>query len=526
MSTPILPLAVWPEGILQARFPANDNALRVEALNRGIISQSVTAQPASPADGDTYIIAATHTGAQWATFTPGDITIFKTGSWYAWAPTEGLVVNVSDAQYKFDGGIWTAMAGGSSFTGGALTSALDEAKGADIARAATTNIGTATGNLVHLTGTTTITGLGTVQAGTRRIVRFAGAGTLTHNATSLILPGAANITTAANDCAIFVSEGSGNWRCVAYSRANGTALVGSGGASLTNFTGSLNTATPNNTVNAARLLVTGGTADVDFVLQPKGLGSLIAQLPDGTNAGGDKRGLIAVDLQRSRTASDQVASGTGSTIPGGQNNKATGDNSFAMGVGVSATASQAFAVGDSAVASAANAVAVGFQTIADGEESMAMGRQSNTRGLSSAFAQAGKQEDASGDRQSRRVNLKGLSSSAGPISLSTGGSGTTQLNIPSDAVFSVEILVSAKQYGSAQAKAWKIVGAITNFAGTVALLGTPTVTVIGATGGASSWSVAMVADNTGKLCQVQATGAAATTIGWSAAVLSCEAVVP
>ena len=42
---------------------------------------------------------------------------------------------------------------------------------------------------------------------------------LTHNATSLILPGGANISTAAADTAIMVSEGSGNWRCLAYQRA-------------------------------------------------------------------------------------------------------------------------------------------------------------------------------------------------------------------------------------------------------------------------------------------------------------------
>lgn len=114
-----------------------------------------------------------------------------------------------------------------TFTGGALSSALNEAKGTNIASAGTTDIGAATGNLVHVTGTTTITALGTVQAGTRRVVVFDGILTLTHNGTSLILPTAANITTAAGDSAVFVSEGSGNWKCVNYERASGAALVGS-----------------------------------------------------------------------------------------------------------------------------------------------------------------------------------------------------------------------------------------------------------------------------------------------------------
>ena len=102
---------------------------------------------------------------------------------------------------------------------------LNENKGADIASGATTNIGAATGNFLDVTGTTTITALGTVKAGTRRTVQFDGALTLTHNATSLILPGGANITTAAGDVAEFRSLGAGNWLCSSYTRANGTVLV-------------------------------------------------------------------------------------------------------------------------------------------------------------------------------------------------------------------------------------------------------------------------------------------------------------
>lgn len=99
------------------------------------------------------------------------------------------------------------------------------AKGADIASATTTDIGAATGEFVDVTGTTTITGLGTIAAGIVRTIRFTGALTLTHNATSLILPGSANITTANGDVAQFRSLGSGNWKCVGYIKADGTAVV-------------------------------------------------------------------------------------------------------------------------------------------------------------------------------------------------------------------------------------------------------------------------------------------------------------
>lgn len=98
-------------------------------------------------------------------------------------------------------------------------------KGADIASATTTDLSTATGDYVDITGTTTITGLGTANSGVEKTVTFTGILTLTHNATSLILPGGANITTAAGDSAFFKSRGSGNWRCISYTKADGTAVV-------------------------------------------------------------------------------------------------------------------------------------------------------------------------------------------------------------------------------------------------------------------------------------------------------------
>ena len=89
----------------------------------------------------------------------------------------------------------------------------------DTASASTTDIGAVASNYVRITGTTTITALGTVSSGIWKFVRFAAALTLTHNSSTLILPGGANITTAAGDCGLFVSEGSGNWRCISYTKA-------------------------------------------------------------------------------------------------------------------------------------------------------------------------------------------------------------------------------------------------------------------------------------------------------------------
>jgi hypothetical protein len=114
--------------------------------------------------------------------------------------------------------------------------AVNEASGGDVASAATVSIGTAVGNDLRVTGTTTIIAFDVMQAGVKRTVRFAGALLLTHNATKLNLPTGANITTAAGDTAEFISLGSGNWYCSRFSRISGAALASMVAAPIYVFT--------------------------------------------------------------------------------------------------------------------------------------------------------------------------------------------------------------------------------------------------------------------------------------------------
>ena len=79
------------------------------------------------------------------------------------------------------------------------------------------------GALTHITGVTTITDVDLTPAndGAWAMVVFDGILTLTHNATTLMLPGGANITTAAGDRAIFVQDATDNVVCLMYQRAAG-----------------------------------------------------------------------------------------------------------------------------------------------------------------------------------------------------------------------------------------------------------------------------------------------------------------
>lgn len=95
-----------------------------------------------------------------------------------------------------------------------------------LASGATTDIGAQNTFAVEISGTTTITSFGTTYYGPR-FLRFTGALTLTHSST-LNLPTAANITTAAGDtCIAYPNQALSGWNVIAYQKASGAAIVSS-----------------------------------------------------------------------------------------------------------------------------------------------------------------------------------------------------------------------------------------------------------------------------------------------------------
>lgn len=95
----------------------------------------------------------------------------------------------------------------------------------DVASSATTDLGAQASDRIRITGATAITSFGTIGNGVSKKLRFGGSLVLTHNATSLILPGGANITTAAGDTAEVISLGGGNWVVFNYQKISGLAVV-------------------------------------------------------------------------------------------------------------------------------------------------------------------------------------------------------------------------------------------------------------------------------------------------------------
>jgi hypothetical protein len=215
-------------------------------VQASVKDKDLTAPPGSPAEGDCYIVAPSGTGA-WTGW-DNRIVRYIDGEWRSYLPGagsgEGWLTYVQDEEllYVFDGSAWVAAAGGggggtpattTDVLGGTDTSkavtpdalaALWE-KGSNVASAATISLGE--GGYFHITGTTTITDIdfATPKDGRTAILIFDGALTLTHNATTLILPGGANITTAAGDIAFVVQDSGDNVKVAAYLRASGKAIV-------------------------------------------------------------------------------------------------------------------------------------------------------------------------------------------------------------------------------------------------------------------------------------------------------------
>lgn len=284
---------IWrnPAKRLSSAYAARE-ASRVSARQALITGQAVVWRVATetntpwtdPEDRDRYLVGTTPTGA-WSAWA-GLIVERRNGQDVPSQPSVGDCAAIQDTHTVklYDGSTWAAATG--------LSGAIDWEAAVDVASATTTDIGAAASNLVRITGTTTIAGLGTAAAGVARWVRFAGALTLTHHATSLILPYGASITTEAGATALFVSEGSGNWRCYWYQPATSSAArtalgtLAKAGDSFLGASGvQINGVAPTALTNTAWHLNGADTTDIINLIDAYGAtGNYYIRRAGGTNA--------------------------------------------------------------------------------------------------------------------------------------------------------------------------------------------------------------------------------------------------
>jgi hypothetical protein len=209
-------------------------------------------------------ILSLSSAADTSNYMHGTVTSYNSG-------TGALVMNILDIGGSGTFGDWgiaisgtqgpigaTGPTGPTGTFGGTAASTADFLTGTTIASASTINLNTATGNRVHISGTTAITTV-TLTRGPRTLI-FDGILTLTHNTTTNNLPGAANITTAAGDRAIYESDGTTVY-CVSYIKASGLTSVVNGGTGAT-------------TLTANNVILGNGTSAVQFVA-PSTAGNLL-----------------------------------------------------------------------------------------------------------------------------------------------------------------------------------------------------------------------------------------------------------
>lgn len=87
----------------------NEAFLQLEGRAGKVKSRTTTAEPGSPAEGDSYIIPSGATGTSWATYTANDVAQYIGGAWQNATPNEGWRVWVDDEDIvvAFDGSTWS-----------------------------------------------------------------------------------------------------------------------------------------------------------------------------------------------------------------------------------------------------------------------------------------------------------------------------------------------------------------------------------------------------------------------------------
>lgn len=159
---------------------------------------------------------------------------------------------------------------------------------------------------------------------------------------------------------------------------NGNSIFGAGNivisTGLTNWTEAFNSGTQ----ATSSFTALNVAANVNAALVPKGTGAIVAQIPDGTVAGGNARGQYAVDLQIVRGNAAQIASGDFS-VNFGVNNTASGFTSSALGGNLNVASGKSVVVsGQQNTASDEFAVSFGYLNNASKKFSATLSGQSNS----------------------------------------------------------------------------------------------------------------------------------------------------
>ena len=308
--------------------------------------------------------------------------------------------------------------------------------------------------------------------------------------------------------------------------------VGTNGQALTANSGQptglkWTTIGPNTTTNDKAVARFNGTTGTPVPVQESGV--IIEDDGSVHYAGGNARGGQSVDLQQVRAANTQVASGANSVIGGGRDNTASAANSAVLsGNGnTSSNAEACVAGGTSNVASGVNSfVGGGVSNTAFGNSAGILAGYGAGANKAGEHAQAYGFFNQAGDAQTSILTARRQTTNATPANLFIDGA-SVRLVMDTNTTWTFSILLNARSSGGVSF-GMKAEGVIQNNGGTVAIVGSPTKTVLG-DGSGGTWGVAgaltIAADNVNFALDLQVTGAAATTILWMARITLVQLVL-
>ena len=303
--------------------------------------------------------------------------------------------------------------------------------------------------------------------------------------------------------------------------------------------------------NTAALEATEAESNIGIALITKGDGAISRDRADNTTTGGNWRGGYSVDFQKLRSSAYHVASGSRSAILNGGYNSVSGGSSAVCG-------------GDNNSVSGNNNLVSGFNHSIAGGYSVIGGRDNTSNNDVMHTAMFGAYNDAT-QGYGFTIGYKGKNRESGKLvfsganDLNTSGTASydhTQTELYNSAVETTDatptnfynwisqasvsgakgyliqtgnsarafqIMVVALDTGvNNDAAYWKVEGLIKcgGSSTSMAFVGTPTITQVAATAGASTWSLGwkswtFASDGWG----LQATGAASTTIKWQASFI-------
>ncbi len=233
----------------------------------------------------------------------------------------------------------------------------------------------------------------------------------------------------------------------------------------------------------------------------------------GTIAGGHIN-TVSADEATISGGSTNTATGLLSTVGGGKQNDATGAHTTIAGGNTNVASGLAATIpgglGNTAAGDYSLVAGRASETTTAGDYATAFGREASAT-IPTSLVLAGQKITTVGDAQTATIVVSKQTTTVSTTQMLVNGS--SKLTIPSDTTWAFRALIVARRTDADdESAAYEIVGCIDNNAGTTALVGAPTTTVLAED--SSAWNVVAARDDTNDALLFNVTGENSKTINW------------